>query len=153
MINYYLPTDEYVILILILTIITMINYYLPTEYVIPIFFYYQNMKSFTNAFNANDTNSKVWRSDHQHEKHYKQVRKCWEDKSVSVSIISNLVNILYFNWKWLKNLQCSRAFWLCIWRSNAEKVWFEKSWHKSFDFILWNFFLLEVNSLIKKDMN
>ena len=93
MINYYLPTDEYVILILILTIITMINYYLPTEYVIPIFiiaiFYYQNMKSFTNAFNANDTNSKVWRSDHQHEKHYKQVRKCWEDKSVSVYIISN----------------------------------------------------------------
>ena len=63
MINYYLPTDEYVILILILTIITMINYYLPTEYVIPIFiiaiFYYQNMKSFTNAFNGNDTNSKV----------------------------------------------------------------------------------------------
>ena len=93
MINYYLPTDEYVILILILTIITMINYYLPTEYVIPIFiiaiFYYQNMKSFTNAFNGNDTNSKVWRSDHQHEKHYKQVRKCWEDKSVSVYIISN----------------------------------------------------------------
>ena len=47
MINYYLPTDEYVILILILTIITMINYYLPTEYVIPIFiiaiFDYQNL--------------------------------------------------------------------------------------------------------------